>query len=376
MAKLADHARLVLTRQPRLPFERLFLALMLGLLVAMPLLFVMRLSTEDPSAPARFFTRLLHDPRVYLLPLVMMAAWYWQLRQRQHEQLRLDEHGLQYTPPFRWWRQPAIRVRWADVTELELRPPQRGYPLMASRLHVHTGNQHYQLQPLQWYPLAISWAQQRARQKLQAMRRADVEAAFAASAVGQFLAAQGLSVRIATHPPAPFDLFRHRLCTVMVALIAVLLLYALLDGATLQQRTLEQSLWPLLIGIGVLSFPAPLLLLLRSAVPRAEAIGVAALLAVAVGAAAYPGSLRVNQFSDWDGAETVSYRHQGNGHFVADGYPAVTQEAFDPFWDQLPQDASYPLQLYRGSLGFWQLDEAPINDAMRAYYRRQRGETE
>ncbi|HEX4909225.1 MAG TPA: hypothetical protein VFV64_00520 [Permianibacter sp.] len=376
MAPLADHPRLVLTRQPRLPFERAFVVLMLGLLIGLPLLFVLRLSAEDPSAPAQLLERLSHDPRLYFLPLALIAALYWQRRQRQHEQLRLDDQGLHYTPPFRWWRQPAFRVKWAEVTALELRPPQRGYPLNTSRLHVHTGSQHYALQPLQWYPPAISWAQQRARQKLQAMRRTDVETAFANSAVGQFLAARGMNVRIATHQPAPFDLFSHRICTVMVALIAVLLLYALLDGATLQQRALEQSLWPLLIGVGVLSFPAPLLLLVRSAVPRAEAIGVAALVAVAVGAAAYPGSLRVNQLSDWDGAETVFYRHQGNGHFVADGFPAVTQEAFDPFWDQLPQDASYPLRLYRGSLGFWQLDEAPINDAMRAYYRRQRGETE
>lgn len=368
--------RLVLTRQPRLPYERLFLALMLGLLIGLPLLFVMRMSSEDPTVPARVAERLIHDPRVYLLPLAMFAALYWQQRQRRHEQLRLDAHGLQYTPPFRWWRQPAFRLQWADVTQLELLPPRRGYPLIAGRLRLQAGNQQYELRPLQWYPPAISWSQQRARQKLQALRRADIEAAFAASAIGQFLAAHGLKVRIATSPAAPFDLFSHRTCTVIVAVIAVLLTYALIDGATVQQRALEQSLWPLLVGIGVLSLPAPLLLLLRSAVPRTEAIGVAALFAAAVGVAAYPGSLRVNQFSDWDGAETVSYRHQGNGHFVAEGLPAITQEPFDPFWDQLPQDAPYAFRLYRGSLGFWQLDEEPVNDAMRAYYRRQRGEPE
>ena len=376
MSNLADHTRLVLTRQPRLPYERLFLALMIGLLIGMPLLFVLRLSSEDPTVPARVFARVIHDPRFYLLPLAIFAALYWQQRQRRHEQLRLDGHGLQYTPPFPWWRQPAFRLQWTDVTQLELLPPRRGYPLNTSRLRVQTGSRQYELQPLQWYPPAISWAQQRTRQKLQALRRADLEAAFAASAVGQFFAAHGLEVRLATHPTAPFDLFSHRICTVLVALLAVLLTYALLDGATLQQRALEQSLWPLLIGVGVLSFPATLLLLLQSAVPRTEAIGVAALFAAAVGVAAYPGTLRLNQFSDWDGAETVSYRHLGNGHFVAEGFPAITQEAFDPFWDQLPHDATYPFRLYRGSLGFWQLDEAPVNDAMRTYYRRQRGETD
>ena len=372
----AQPTRLLLTRQPRLPFERVFLALLIGMMVAVPLIFLTGLVWQDPATPARLLEKLQRDPRLYVLPLVMLGVFYWQWRLRHHEQLRVDAQGIQYTPPFHWWRRPAFRLKWSELDQLELLPPARGYPVIATTLRLHANGRQHDVKPMAWFPPAISWRQQRARQKLQTLRRSDIATAFAASALGQFVLAQGLPVMQPPVKAAAFDLFSNGTCRAVLAVMGSLLLYALIDGATLQQRALDHALWPLMLGAGVLSFPAILLLLLRSAIPRTEAIGVASLFGLTLAMAAFPGSLRVNQLSDGDGAETVNYVHRGNGHFVAPGYPDIRHELFDPFWDQLPRETPYTFRLYRGSLGFWQLDEAPINDAMRAFYRRQRGETD
>ncbi|NQD36559.1 hypothetical protein HPT27_05945 [Permianibacter sp. IMCC34836] len=366
---MAGHrsSAITLTRNPTFPFERLIWGLVLFFLLTAPVLVWLLLPTHDDAILPTLGARLLREPRLYFSLVATLAGFVWHQRTRHREQLRLDERGIHYTPPFSWWPQRGFSFTWSEIESLQLLPFSRYQRGAIPVLQIQTKNQTRKIWPLLWFPSELSWAEHRQRQRIR--RGTDLAQAFAGCALAKQLTALGQSVHVQPGKTAGFDLFGNRASRAAVLVMFALLTYALADAMLAQQRYLAFTPWPLLGLFGVLAAVSMTILLRRFAVPLLEAIAVAALFAGALGLAGYSGLLRLNQFSDWDGSETVSYVRQANGLFSATGFPAIEVDALEPYWQQYPNGQHYSFSLYRGSLGFWQLDEAPVNAQMRAFYR-------
>jgi len=110
--------------------------------------------------------------------------------------------------------------------------------------------------------------------------------------------------------------------------------------------------------------------LLAGAVPSAESAGVALLLACALAAALYPGLLRVNQLTDRDGLALHRYALQPDLSLkpVEHGLPELRFSRYADYWAHFPRGSLHEFGLRHGGLGFYQVDMAPVNEDMRAWY--------
>ncbi len=174
---------------------------------------------------------------------------------------------------------------------------------------------------------------------------------------------------------ASFDLARHK---GMLAQLGVLFgagLYAL--GDTLVAGYQPLGPLPLLpfAAAGVLAVAGSAVL--GRGAPRAERLGVGALATLAVVAAVYPVTLRLNAL----GAEprVAMYTAVAPGVFEpqAAGLPRIdlSGEDVDEYWTQYPPGSGHAFTLLRGSAGFYQLDLAPFYERTRRFYSRDRGGT-
>jgi len=358
---------IALTRQPRFPFERALLALALFTLIATPVLLFGLVLPSDPERQQIALSKLVSDPRLYLLLATLPLCLYVPWRLRHHESLRLNDRSIYYTPPFSWWPKAAFAIAWQDLDRAELAPACGAFATPMFELRLHSKGRCHRLHPLQWFALQITWQQHMARR---GFRRRDPASAFATSELGRQLVARGIAVSTPQRVHSGFDLFANSASKAVVITLLLLLCYALIDAVLVQQRFLDFSPVPLLALLTILGGAGAIAILFRAQVPLAESAGVGLLFGLAFSAASYPGLLRLNQCTDWNGGETTPYVRQADGRFVAAPLPVIEVEALEPFWDQVATGQRYPFTLYCGSLGVCQLDEAPVNDDMREFYRQ------
>ena len=121
--------------------------------------------------------------------------------------------------------------------------------------------------------------------------------------------------------------------------------------------------------VGLLAAILVTRLLRNKGVPSMESAVVGVLTGASLGCALYPGLLRMNQLTDSSGLHTYTYRSQGEGRFVPldETLPELSFDDHLVYWKQVGEH--YEFELRRGGLGFYQLNLAPIHDAIADFYR-------
>jgi hypothetical protein len=127
-----------------------------------------------------------------------------------------------------------------------------------------------------------------------------------------------------------------------------------------------------LLALAALGLAAALLggwWLARGGVPRKEGAGVALAFAAAFVAAGYWGALRLNAWTDADGATHYVYVKQQGPRWTPreSGPPPLEFDTDLAYWGDFAPGREHEFTLYRGALGFWQLDLGPIREDQRRW---------
>jgi len=170
-----------------------------------------------------------------------------------------------------------------------------------------------------------------------------------------------------------FDLQSHPRTMVAVVVLIGLLGYAAIDTFFIDETYVENYQWTTWSVAGLIAALLAQRWIDGPKIPKIVSFGLAAMVGLSVGVALYPGLLRLNQLTDNGGLQPHEYilRDYAQLEPIEDGLPTVRFNHYSDYWRQFPLDSSHRLYLRRGGLGFYQLDQAPLVDAMRAYYEKQ-----
>lgn len=170
-----------------------------------------------------------------------------------------------------------------------------------------------------------------------------------------------------------FDLQSHPRTKVAVAVFLGLLIYAALDTFLIEETYVENFQWTTWAVAGLITTFLAQRWITDPKIPKMVSIGLAVMLGLGVAVALYPGLLRINQLTDEGGLQPHEYvlREYVELTPVEEGLPTVRFNSYGDYWRQFPLGSSHHLYLRRGGLGFYQLDQAPLVDAMRTYYEKQ-----
>ncbi|MGM0767650.1 MAG: hypothetical protein ACQEV6_06480 [Pseudomonadota bacterium] len=166
-----------------------------------------------------------------------------------------------------------------------------------------------------------------------------------------------------------FNLLKHKGMVLQLILLAALGTYALVDYVLLTNYLVlgDLPLWPF-VSTGLLA--GVLGIRLGNGAPRAERLGLAALLCVITLAATYPGLQRYTLMISPE-PRSVVYDSTETGYFQHARYPAINQResSIPEYWESLPAGEVYTFFLHESGLGFVLIDMATVYEKSRAFYR-------
>jgi hypothetical protein len=324
---------------------------------------------ERPLEVALFVASLVLSP----LPLLYVA------RARELEQLVISAQGLEYVsplPPALQFLNPSWTLRWTQVHRAALEPSGLASGPQFLQLVFDLGLDRRRVMP-------YSWVDPRTYQPPKPWSMRDAQRRMQRDAVLGELRASPLLAAVARHVPQfsvdwdavsrpQFALEKNPWTLAAVVAFFALFVYALVDGLFLNSETYaEPPRYAAYAAVGAAAVLAVFALLRRAGAPAGESVALALLTGAALGAALYPGLLRLNQLTDAQGPQLHAYEHRGGGHFAPrqDGLPPLDLSRYGEYWAELRVGASYEFALRRGGLGFYQLDLAPLYAAMRKYHR-------
>jgi hypothetical protein len=368
----------------------------LGLMVAAMLLSIVAFALYKASHDGRdagallglLLEKIARNPvdallNTLLLVIVTVQVAYMYRAQR-YERLILTPAGIEYRSPLpaalHSWR-PSWSLRWDQIRGLSLKGHGlRGYGPQAVALELDAGTRKLTIFPYQWvdpdhYRPVSPW---REMHKPQRVAPEVVAAAVLESAALRYLAAAlpRLTARLGPGAVAtPFALEKNPHTLALVIVFFGLLFYALGDTFFVGQETYaEVPPYGVLVACGVVAAVAAALWMRRGQVPWAENLFVALLLGGALGAAGYPGALRINALTDGEGLRKYSYQlaPQGKLQPLTPGLPVLAFPQYPEYWGQFATGSRHEFELRRGTLGFYQLDMRPVNEALRDFYRRKK----
>lgn len=155
--------------------------------------------------------------------------------------------------------------------------------------------------------------------------------------------------------PSAYDYVTHSGPRLASWLVLAVFVYALLDTFFLNAyvyMTAPPYSWFAAVGAAV----ALMTVVAARAAPRLEQISVSVLLALATGFASYPLASRIDQWTDNDGPQLVSYQYDGSGGFQsAAGTPNLNFTTLSNPWPLNAGD-THQFELTQGALGFHQVN--------------------
>ncbi|MBI5612972.1 MAG: hypothetical protein HY942_07900 [Gammaproteobacteria bacterium] len=156
-----------------------------------------------------------------------------------------------------------------------------------------------------------------------------------------------------------------------------LLAYAFIDTLYIDEIYVGDYPLAIWVGAGLIAGVLARRWITDPKIPRVVSIGLAAMLGLGVAGALYPGLLRLNQWTDSTGLVAHDYVLRVYVRLVpATGdLPEVSFTRYSDYWGQFPLGSTHRLYLRHGGLGFYQLDEAPLLEAVRAYHEKKRPES-
>ena len=313
--------------------------------------------------------------------LVVVGHFLYLFFVQMREQLVLTHTGIEFHSPLPTWV-PLLRKRWSlhwsQVQAVSLRCLLPGGGPQVTVLELSARGRKHRLYPFHWVDPADPGLVSPWKLALQARRPSP---ALAAAQIEDSPLVRYVRAAL-PHLAAPraLDLVRSafaiennpRALAVTVAFF-VLLAYALIDGGFLGHETYAQTP-PVdaFVVLGVAAMALAALWMARGRVPLAETVVIALLAGAAAGAAAYPGTLRLNALTDTAGLRSYPYRLASNLELqpLVAGPPALRFAQHYEYWSQFKPGSVHEFELRRGGLGFYQLNLAPLERELRMFYQR------
>jgi hypothetical protein len=356
------------------------------LFAAMLLLALYRMPENERSAMAlldKLLAKLVRSPvdaviNAFFLIAVVLQLAYLRLAQ-QRERLILTRTGIEYRSPLpealRALR-PSWSLAWGQIRAASLQGVMRARDARGVVLELDSVQRKAKIVPFQWvdpaqYRPVSPWTEVR---RLRNAAPEELLARIEESEVLRYIAAvapQLLPPRSAPFADAGFALEKNpRTLAAVIAFFAVFF-YALGDTFIFgHEAYADQPPYPLFIAAGLLAAMAAALWLRRAQVPVAESLGVALLFGMALGAAFYPGALRVNAFTDVEGLRSHEYQLTSELRLspLSAGLPTLAFPRDAEYWAHFAVGSVHVFELRRGGLDFYQLNMQPVEKAMREYY--------
>jgi hypothetical protein len=358
------------------------------LLVAGFLLVLYKMPEHERGSAAllsALWVKLVSNPLDTIINTLMLVAAVLQLvylrLAQQRERLILTRTGIEYRSPLPDALQalrPSWSLTWGQIRTAALQGMRRAREPRGVALQLDSGLRKVKLFPFQWVDPAqcqpISpWAEMH---KLGKASPDEIIARVEDSAVLRYIAAVApqLSPQHTVPTDLGFALEKNPRALAVVITFFVLFFYALGDTFFFNHEIYaDQPPYRFFIAAGILAAVAAALWMRRALVPVAETLGVALLFGAALGAAAYPGALRANAFTDVDGLQR--YEYQLTPELVlsplAAGLPILAFPSYADYWSSFKAGSVHTFELRRGGLGFYQLNMLPVEAALREYYEAQ-----
>ncbi|MDZ7737123.1 MAG: hypothetical protein U5P41_14295 [Gammaproteobacteria bacterium] len=320
--------------------------------------------------------------RIVALLLAAIAATGFALVFQRRARVRVDSDRIAFCsglPGIFQYLAPDWQCDYAAIESVALQPAGRGN-FLALVITPRQGRKR-QLLPQQWIEPGSrgssgNWL------RLSRVKREDAERLLRETPLLRQLQALGVTIDISMQQhyrpgldtSAHFDLTTNRTALGCLLLMAVLGLYALVDGVLLtgdRYVATPPYLWFVLAALAAAALTA--VWLQRATVPRLESATLALLLGISVALAAWPGLLRINAVTAADGPEDQIYTLAADGVLQPDaiGLPAMQRPIDADFWRAQPVGSRWPFAMRRGLFGFWQYDSQPLIEDIRQYYTNQ-----
>ena len=358
-----------------------------GVATALALNRVVPLEEVDWREVARHARKqLTYDTWDLILFITVVLASLAQLvyirRARRLERLILTDTGIRYQsalPKGLRFLRPEWSANWNDVTKARFRKKKgvRGPGSIELALVTYRGEE-YKLRPYLWVePAAIeSQSSWQALRQTQSVKPSDLHRTILNSPVVQFAGVRLPRVELDSNwdkVAFPYSLETNRRALVALALCAALMVYGLTDFVINEETYASRPPYSSFALLGVIVALIAGRRLRGGDVPHAERVGLAIVLGATFGAALYPGLLRINQLTDRVGLQTYLYQLQRDGSLATlqAGPPDLIFPRYADYWSSFSVGSLHEFRLRRGGLGFYQIDMAPINEAMRKYFRNQ-----
>ncbi len=329
--------------------------------------------------------RLARNPLDAVIHVVMLIAvilhLYYLRRAQQHERLILTPAGIEYhspMPPALQALKPSWSLAWSRIRSAALKSMLPGGGPQTVVLELDGGARKVKLFPHQWvdpahHRPASLWQEMRKLRKLQRITPLEVGLAIQETPILRYLAAAlpHLAPRgDATLASATFALEKNRRSLAIVIAFFALVAYALGDAILGSETYVEAAPYEKFATLGTLAAFAAAVWLWRGKVPAAESILVALLFGGALGAAGYPGALRINALSDAGGLRAYEYRLTRDRQLepLTPGLPTLAFPRYYDYWEQFEPGSHHTFELRKGGLGFYQINMQPVNAALRELY--------
>lgn len=318
---------------------------------------------------------------------------------RRHLRIEIDEHGIRYrnTLPLFSGIRPSWDLAWNTITRVEykgrFRTDTEAKSLRAIILHPQAGKAR-RLDPANWMDpdpavddfglrmrdvrFTVSQFAIEKKRREMALRsplvkileqrgwpvvRPGTEATATASGAASAALAGGRKEE------NRFDLTTHPGTMAAVGLIIGLLLYFVADSFFLfDWRYASAPPWPALISTGALG--AVIGILMGRGAPGRERLVLALMLGGAVGAATWPGALRLNASLATTNPMPVVYEYRAVGEYRAtDGrHPPLSFSGFEAYWTDPARRENQTFHLLEGPLGIVQIDYSRIIERIQAFH--------
>jgi len=329
---------------------------------------------------------LAKDPWNFLAFIVVVIATVVQvvyvLRARRIERLVLTRSEIRFQtalPGPMQFLMPGWSARWEEIAQARLTRKSGNRGPIAIELVLKTVlGEERTLRPFAWIDPEQIEGQggAQATRRIRSMSATEVREAILESPVLRFMSAH--VPRLEMEPSwgtitAPLALEANARTLIALTIFAALTSYTLTDLVKNSETYATQPPYGWFAFSGLLVAILVARWLRNGKIPLPESVVLGVLLGVTFGAALYPGLLRVNQLTDTVGMGRYIYHLQANGSLapLQAGPPTLSFPRFADYWASFKVGSVHEFHLRKGGLGFYQIDMAPVNKAMRRHYRNE-----
>lgn len=313
--------------------------------------------------------------------LVSLAQLIYIKRARRLERMILTDTEIRYQsalPRALQFLLPEFSAKWDEITRAYFRKKRGVYgPGSIELVLVTYRGDERKLRPYLWVNPAESNEESpiRALHKIYSMKAAELRRGILDSPVVRFVRAHLPRFEAESSWDKltfPYELETNRRALIALALMSTLMTYGLTDSVLNEETYAARPPYGFFALLGVIVALIAGRWMRAGNIPYAERVGVAIVLGATFGAALYPGLLRINQLTDRVGLQTYLYQLQRNGSLapLQTGPPDLIFPRYADYWSAFSVGSLHEFRLRRGGLGFYQVDMAPINDAMRDYFQK------